>query len=204
MGVSLYLGPFGANWDNGFEGPSWNIANRRFFEEIIIPSDDQEYFRHDEFLNQEEQSALTPEYEDSKHPSRRSLDALMLAGVFERVLHHLRENSHRYPKVHAVVEVTHANGNTADFFFEFKGRLCMLKRDHENIEHNDELLVSCWNNGWEDLEWIKVEPIVIIGELSFHIATRTKLDEYGYILEELIDTCKHLHEAGMQATWSFA
>jgi hypothetical protein len=96
------------------------------------------------------------------------------------------------------------NYSSSSNSFKYKGYECYLEGFHHDYHHRDELCLTCWQDGWKPLEWIKASNKVIIGDNAYYIQTANKFEQYKDILQELIDICEEGIKAKRKLIWVFS
>ncbi|WP_139959996.1 hypothetical protein [Flavicella sediminum] len=200
MGVTLHLGiadEFPSDTKHG---------GKSFFNEIITATY-PDYFKHDRFLNKEEQRLLYPDYDqfDNSLDNFRHINPMKLKDIFVKVLKHLKSHYDQYPLVHWIFENEQKRiGKGTSDDFQYKGYKCHLDGFHNDNNHRQEIQVRRLKNGWETFEWIKADPIINLNGRTFYIKTENKFEQNRDILEELIVICDEAIKADKNLLWIFS
>lgn len=200
MSLTLHLGP-----DDDFPSDTEHCG-KSFFDEIISATY-PDYFRHDNFLSEEEQILFFPDYDkfDNSLDHYRRIDPIRLMEVFKKVLEHLKSHHAQYPLVHMIyVDKINMIGGSISDDFQYKGYTCHLDGYHNDYNHRQEIRVRRLNNGWETFELIKADPIITLDGKTFYIETENKYEQYKGILEELIDICEQAIKTNKKLLWIFS
>ena len=183
-----------------YQGPDKSLMS-----EILSPSY-PDYFRLDNFLSEEEQELLHPDYDSGRTSINdyRHIDPSSLKQVFEKVFDYLKNHHDEFPLVHMVEERDRESlGGSSSDDFEYKGFKCLLDGYHNDYEHRHQLRLAQFNNGWETIDWIKADPTISLGSRTFYISTANKFECYKDILEELINICEDAIKAEKKLVWTF-
>jgi|688.fasta_scaffold05157_15 hypothetical protein len=200
MGVSLHLGP-------DIEFPSETEHTGKSFFDEIISAIYPDYFKHEEFLNSEEQALLHPDYREGSEPldAFESRDPAALRAVFGKVLENLKLNESRYPWVHTIwTDASMRMGSSTSDRFKYNEQECYIDGYHNNNAHQHELLIYRLREGWEPFEWVKAAPLVVLDGIEFYVSSKSKYAQYKDILEELIAKCESAERSNLRVLWLFA
>lgn len=201
MGITLYLGFIEGDNEVG------NYCGKSFFQEII-GGRNPEYFNLDNFLTDEEQKLLYPDYADYSSYEEmkrncRDIDPQKLLNIFKKIYDYLFYNHDRLPLIHFISKAKITQTGTPDEFI-FKGKKSHLDGMHHDLFHRNDLSLINWHNGQEIREWIPVSKELNLDGNIFFVETVNKFDEYKKILEACIQTCEKAKEINEKLNWTYS
>jgi len=201
MGVTLYLG---FNEESNEVGEH---CGKSFFKEIIAGRN-PEYFNLDNFLTDEEQKLLYPDYADYSSfeemiKNCRHIDPLEIITIFRKVYNYLLKNKDKLPLIHFVGRDKLIQMGTSDEF-KYKGRQSYLDGMHHDSFHRNDLSLVSWQNGEKIIEWIPVSTEINLEGNIFFVETFNKFDEYKEILEACIQTCEKAKKVNKKLHWTYS
>jgi hypothetical protein len=103
-----------------------------------------------------------------------------------------------------MISVDNKSYSSSSGRFIYKDFECSLDGFHNDFNHRNELCLTCLNDEWKSLEWIKVSSKVILDDKVYFIQTRNKFEQNKDILQELIDICDEGIKNNRKLFWVFS
>ncbi|MFT5819990.1 MAG: hypothetical protein ACI8ZM_001224 [Crocinitomix sp.] len=157
-----------------------------------------------EILDQFQINILSPDWDLDSNSTIEARDPNELFECFKILSDFIKSNYNELPLSHWV-QSTPNSWQGASEYFKYKNRDCYLFGLHNLIEWREYVQIVWFegeNNNVKYFDWIKVDPIIKLGDSQTIIKTMNWAEEFSPILNILMNFCQKAIQNNEKIIWT--